>query len=131
METIRVLVADDHDILRLTIAGMLRSMDGVDVVAEARNGIDAISEALRTTPDLVLLDVHMPGANGYEAAEQIKSSVPNARVAIMSVANGREYERGAVEVNADAFIEKSSLRAGIKNLIAMMHLDARPVTVAA
>jgi YesN/AraC family two-component response regulator len=40
-------------------------MDGVDVVAEARNGIDAVSEAQRTSPDLVLLDVHMPGANGY------------------------------------------------------------------
>ncbi len=65
METIRVLVADDHDLVRSTIAGMLRSMDGVDVVAEARNGIDAVSEAQRTSPDLVLLDVHMPGANGY------------------------------------------------------------------
>ena len=131
MDTIRVLVADDHDIVRSTIAGMLRSMDGVDVVAEARNGIDAVSEAQRTSPDLVLLDVHMPGANGYEAAALIKSSVPTARVAIMSVSNGTLYERNAVNVNADAFIEKSSLRSGIKKLLADFRMNVQPEVAAA
>lgn len=131
MDTIRVLVADDHDILRSTITGMLRSLNGVDVVAEVCNGIDAVSEARRTTPDLVLLDVHMPGANGFEAAAKIKSSVPTAYVAIMSVAGRSAYELTASSANADAFIDKSSLRSGIRNLLAAMQLGEETVAAMA
>lgn len=131
MDTIRVLVADDHDILRSTITGMLRSLNGVDVVAEVCNGIDAVSEARRTTPDLVLLDVHMPGVNGFEAAARIKSSVPNARVAIMSVAGGSAYELTADSTSADAYIDKSSLRSGIRDLLAAMHMGQEPVATVA
>ena len=127
----KILIADDHDVVRSTIAGMLRSMEGVYVVAEARNGADAVSEARRTAPDLVLLDVHMPGVNGYEAARQIKSSLPTARVAIMSVANSSSHEREAARMSADMFIEKGSLRSGIRNLLAKMQMNAEPVTVAA
>ncbi len=131
METIRVLVADDHEILRSTITGMLRSLNGVDVVAEVCNGVDAVSEARRTSPDLVLLDVHMPGVNGFEAAARIKSSVPTARVAIMSAAGGSAYELTGDPTGADAFIDKSSLRSGIRDLLAAMQLGEETMAAVA
>ena len=124
MNTLRAVIADDHDLVRSMVANVLRSF-GVEVVGEVTNGADAIECTKYYNPDLVIMDGNMPGTNGYEATRAIKASMPDVRVAIVSVSAGSMYEQQARLVAADAFITKSSLRDSLRDLVGS--LIAAPV----
>jgi DNA-binding NarL/FixJ family response regulator len=108
VSVIRVLLADDHELVRSGIRLILQTLDGVQVIADARDGHGAIElvEALR--PDIALLDISMPGLNGIETAVRIRSRFPETRVVILSMHAGEEYVSQALRAGATGYLLKDA-----------------------
>ena len=85
-ESISVLVADDHDIIRRGIIQILESEPDIRVVAESKNGLDAINKVLELKPDVIIMDIFMPDRSGLEATAAIKESLPDANLTHKSAA---------------------------------------------
>ena len=81
----RILIADDHDVVRSGVRAILEAQTGWEVVGEAENGKDAVDQALATRPDVVVLDYALPVLNGIEATHQIRARVPGAEVLIFTM----------------------------------------------
>jgi two-component system response regulator NreC len=116
MHPLRVLLADDHDGFRQILISFLKTQMGVEVVGEAADGIDAVVQAERLRPDLVLMDIHMPGQNGIEATKVIKHRLPSTRVFILSMDADEFYRRNNREC-ADGFIAKSSMKDALLSVL--------------
>ncbi len=112
-ETIRVVLADDHLIVRQGLRALLEASGGFEVVAEASEGAEAVEAVERERPEVVVLDLSMAGLNGLEALRRIKASVPKTRVLILSMHATNEYVRAALRSGADGYIVKGS---GISDL---------------
>jgi DNA-binding NarL/FixJ family response regulator len=117
MLKIKILLADDHDGFRSVLASFLRTQQGVEIVGEAVDGIDAIDKANQLQPDLVLMDVHMPLRNGIEATRAIKFRNPKTMVVMMSVDSSENYMRSA-RMFADGYIAKTSMKMPLLSLLA-------------
>lgn len=107
-KAIRVLLADDHALFRAGLRALLQSFDGVQVVAEAGNGPDAIQLVERDRPNLVLMDIALPGPSGLEAAARITKSWPQVRVIILSMHSNEEYVRQALRAGASGYLLKGA-----------------------
>lgn len=127
MDTIRVLVADDHTAFRSTLTSYLRRQPGVEVVGEVADGLAVLEQAAALSPDLVLVDVRMPGVNGIDAARKIKSVHPDTHVVVMSAGSQEMYQSLALQNRADAFMEKSSLKTTLQALLATFRLRPHPL----
>ena len=103
----RVLVADDHPLTRMGLCRLL-VRSGIEVVAEAGDGEEAVRQAIATHPDMALLDVMMPGLGGLEAARRITSACPHTRVVMLSGHVGEEQIANARNAGAVAYITKGS-----------------------
>jgi DNA-binding NarL/FixJ family response regulator len=101
----RVLVVDDHSLFRDGIISLLDA-SGFDVIGQAGNGIEAVEEALRLRPDLVLLDIHMPEMNGLDALKRIKSAMPETRVVMLTVSEDETFLADAIKLGADGYLLK-------------------------
>lgn len=101
----RVLLADDHALFRAGVASLLRA-SGIDVVGEAGDGAAALEQARTLKPDLVLMDITMPGGDGLEATRQIKAELPATRVVIVTVSDDDEDLFNAVKSGADGYLLK-------------------------
>ena len=114
---VRVLVADDHTVVRQGIVNMLNSSDEVEVVAEASDGAEAMRRAMETRPDVAVLDVSMPRLNGIEAARRIHEALPQTRILVLTMHDEEEYVVRMVRAGASGYILKdgvvSELIAGI------------------
>jgi DNA-binding NarL/FixJ family response regulator len=108
VKIVRVLLADDHALVRGGIRALLNTIEGVEVVGEAGNGPDALRLVAELTPDIVLMDVTMPGMNGFEVLEQSKKQFPNIRVIILTVHDAGEYAIQALRAGAAGFLPKSA-----------------------
>jgi DNA-binding NarL/FixJ family response regulator len=106
--TIRVLVADDHAVVREGIRHVLSATHGFDVVAEAASGAEAVKLTAESDPNVVLLDVSMPGGTGLEVIAQVQRASPQARVLILSVHDEAEYVLQAVRAGAHGYLRKDS-----------------------
>jgi DNA-binding NarL/FixJ family response regulator len=82
---VRVLIVDDHEVMRMGIRNLLEAVPNWSVCAEANNGAEAIEKALQFAPDIIIMDVTMPGMNGLEAAEEIGNSRPDIPVILFSL----------------------------------------------
>jgi DNA-binding NarL/FixJ family response regulator len=111
---IRILLADDHAVLRDGVRMVLESHPGLEVVATADNGSDAVELAQSLQPDVAVLDVAMPRLNGLEAARQIRASCPDTEVVILSMHEGEDYLREALRAGAAGYVLK---RAAAKELV--------------
>lgn len=115
---IRVLIADDHAVLRQSLRYLLQSQPGIRVVGEAANGREAIDLAEKLKPDVVLMDTIMPGLNGIEATRQIRRSLPKTKVLVLTGYMEDEHIAGALQAGASGFVIKKSdtdeLLLGIK-----------------
>jgi len=118
---IRLLLVDDKIELRQNIVRLLSFEDSIEVVAQAGNGTDALSEARRVQPDVVLMDVSMPGLNGLETTEILSGDVPQASTVIMSVHKDREYMRRAMRVGALDYLVKPFAAAELVDTIQRAH----------
>ncbi|MDF3009774.1 MAG: DNA-binding response regulator [Burkholderiales bacterium] len=105
---IRVLLADDHALVRAGIRSLLNGMDEVEVVAEASSGEEAIELAASSRPDVVLMDIAMKGITGLEAAARMRIRHPEARVVILSMHSGEEYVLQALRAGAAGYLLKDA-----------------------
>lgn len=120
-DPIRVLVVDDHSVVREGIRHVLEGGDGFQVVAEAANGAEALERAAGAHPDVVLLDLSMPGASGLDVVRQLRARHPDTRVLILSVHDDREYVLESVRVGAHGYLRKDSSPADIRQAIRAVH----------
>ena len=104
----RVLIADDHALLRAALCALLAQDPGIEVVGEAENGRDAIRAAGQLVPDLVLMDLTMPGMNGIEAITEIKRRHPEIRVLVMTVHKAEDYIHASLKAGAEGYILKDA-----------------------
>jgi two-component system, NarL family, response regulator NreC len=115
----RILLADDHTILRAGLKMMLNAQPDMEVVGEAQDGRQAIQEAQRLQPDIVLMDITMPDMNGIEATKQIKRNHPTARVLILTMHEHDEYVFQALRAGASGYMLKE---AADTDLISALHV---------
>lgn len=110
METsaIRVLLADDHALVRAGLRALLQSLGGIQVVAEAGSGDEAVEATQRHQPDIVLMDIAMPGLNGLDAAVRILKQSPPVRLIILSMYTNEDYVRQALSVGASGYLQKGA-----------------------
>jgi DNA-binding NarL/FixJ family response regulator len=104
---LRILVADDHDIIRRGLKQLLTAKPGWEVVAEAKNGREAVTLAEQFKPEIVVMDVSMPELNGLEAARRIKKSLPKTEIVILTLHFSDQLVHDIVEAGARAYIMKS------------------------
>jgi DNA-binding NarL/FixJ family response regulator len=103
----RILIADDHDVVRSGVRTILERHEGWEVVGEARNGKEAIDQALAMRPDIVILDYGLPLVNGVEATRQIRSRLPGVEVLIFTMHDTDSLIRDVLEAGARGFLLKS------------------------
>ncbi len=120
MTKVRVLVADDHTIVRQGLVGILKASEEVEVVAEASDGNEAVEKALKTKPDVAVLDVSMPRLSGIEAARRIHETLPATRLLVLTMHDDEEYILKMVRAGVSGYLLKDSaaseLLAGIRAL---------------
>jgi DNA-binding NarL/FixJ family response regulator len=107
MNVLRILVADDHEIVRRGLVSLLKSHAQWDVCAEAEDGRQAVQKAKEVRPDVVILDIGMPNLNGLEAARQILRDHPQCRVLILTITDADEMVRAVLAAGARGFVLKS------------------------
>ena len=107
-QRIRLLVADDHALLRQALRVLLEAQDGLEVIGEATNGRDAVDSAERLLPDVVLMDMVMPGLNGIDATRQIVKRSPGSRVLILTAYLEDERLLQALRAGASGYVVKNS-----------------------
>ncbi len=112
----RILIADDHEVVRSGLRAILEAHDGWEVVAEAENGKDAVTKALSSKPDVAIIDYSLPVINGIEATRQIRSRLPDAEILIFTMHDSDILVGALLEAGARAYLLKS---------------DAKPYLVAA
>ena len=108
MTPIRIMLAEDHGLVRAGIHALLDRMEGVEVVAEVKDGQEAVRVVESLRPDVVLMDVAMPGLNGLEAADRITKQWPDVRVIILSMHENEEYLRQALKAGALGYLLKGA-----------------------
>jgi len=105
---VRVLLADDHTILRAGLKMMLNAQPDIEVVGEASDGRQAISEAQRLSPDVILMDITMPECNGIEATKQVKRLLPEVRVLVLTMHENEEYLFQMLRAGAAGYMLKEA-----------------------
>ena len=118
---IRVLVVDDHAILRDGIRSLLESQEDILVVGEAGDGAEALETISTLLPDIVLMDISMPKTNGLEATRLIKERFPHVKVLILTQHDNREYIAPALGAGASGYVLKRSGRRELLNAIRQVH----------
>ena len=106
--TVRVLIVDDQEPFRMAARMVVEATDGFEVVGESATGEDSVQAAGQLKPDLVLMDVNLPGINGLEATRQILSNSDSVVILLLSTYEEAEYAPRAAECGASAYIPKSS-----------------------
>jgi DNA-binding NarL/FixJ family response regulator len=106
MEKVRVLLVDDHALFREGLAGIIDSQPDMQVVGEANDGLEACVKAQELKPDLILMDVQMPGMDGLEAARQIKQILPETVIIMLTVRDDDEKLFGALKNGAQGYLLK-------------------------
>ncbi|MEZ5126507.1 MAG: response regulator transcription factor [Thermoleophilia bacterium] len=103
---IRVLLVDDHEILRKGLRALLSGQPGVDVVGEAGDGAEAVAKVAELRPDVVIMDIMMPRMNGIEATTHIHHDCPDSKVLILSMYDDEEYVQQVIRAGASGYVLK-------------------------
>jgi DNA-binding NarL/FixJ family response regulator len=106
--TVRVVVADDSELLRAGLVTVLSSHPDIEVVAEAANGVEAAEFARQLAPDVVLMDIEMPGGDGITATRSIVSDCADTRVLVLTMFDLDDYVLEALRAGASGFLLKTS-----------------------
>ena len=117
MKPIRILLADDHNVMRRGLRLLLESQPGFTVVAEAADGRQALQQAEATSPDVVVLDIAMPNLSGIEAAQQMIAARPGVAVVILSMHSDEGYVLRALKAGAKGYLLKDSAEGDLIDAI--------------
>ena len=115
---VRVLIADDHDIFRYTLSRLVENLPRLELVGAAVDGPEALKLAAVLRPDLVLMDLDMPGLSGLEAAARIRESAPAVRVLIVTCDDSEEARAACLAQGADGFVSKDRLWPELQRAVA-------------
>jgi two-component system nitrate/nitrite response regulator NarL len=115
--TVRVLIVDDHDLFVDALRALLETEQGIDVVATAPNGLEAVERVVELEPEVVLMDVSMPVLDGFEATRAIRKRAPSTRVLFVTGSNAEEDLERAREVGATGYISKDKIAAELVGAI--------------
>lgn len=132
----RVVVADDHDLVRAGLVELLKTLSGVEVVGQARDGNETLQLTHSLSPDIVLLDIAMPGMNGIEAAAKLAEECPKTRVILLSMFGTEAYLRKALQAKVSGYLLKGAdleelhraLQAAHRGEVYLMPTIARHLT---
>jgi DNA-binding NarL/FixJ family response regulator len=113
--SLRILIVDDHAVLRRGIRSLLESHEGWEVCGEATDGLDAVSQSLRLRPDVVVMDLSLPELNGLDATRQILKAAPDTEVLVLTMHHSEEFAREVFQAGARGYVLKADAD---KNLIA-------------
>ena len=119
---IRVVVADDQALVRAGFRLILESEPGIAVVGEAEDGNEAVSTCLDTDPDVVLMDIRMPGLDGIEATRRLRDAAARARVLVLTTFDAEEYVYGALQAGASGFLLKTAPPDRLLDAIRQVHV---------
>ena len=108
---IRVLLVDDHSLFREGLCSLLSAQPGIEVVGQAGDGLEALVMARELRPDLILMDVTMPGMDGLEALEQIVEALPETKIVMLTVHDDQERLFEAVKCGAAGYVLKNTASA--------------------
>ena len=114
---IKVLIADDHAVVRAGLATLLGTEDDIEVVAQAKNGNEAISKALETHPDVVIMDLRMPETDGAEATVELQRRLPSAKVLVLTSFGEADGVAHALESGAAGAITKTAEDAELVSVV--------------
>lgn len=117
MARIRVLLAEDHNVVREGLRLLLSAQPDIEVVGEARNGAEALEAARRVCPDVAILDISMPELDGLQAAERIRLACPDTRILILSMHESDAYFFRALEVGAAGYVLKKAASDDLLNAL--------------
>ncbi len=122
MAKIRVLIADDHGLMRAGVKALLHATEDIDVVGEAEDGDEAIREVRRLEPDVVLMDVAMPGLGGLEATLVIRKEKPDVKILVLTQYDDREYVVRFLKAGVSGYVLK---KAAASELVAAIRAVQR------
>jgi len=114
---VRILIADDHTILRAGIRSLLDMVPNFEVIGEVDNGKDAIRQAGELKPDLILSDLSMPKTNGTEAIQRIRGRYPEIKILVLTVHKTEEYVHAALKAGANGYVLKDDTSEELINAI--------------
>jgi DNA-binding NarL/FixJ family response regulator len=122
MAKTRVLIADDHRVLRQILIRRLSNRPGIKVIGAAVNGLEAVALSRQLEPDVVVMDVSMPGMDGVEATRRIKAEMPGVRVIAFSLGEKEQITR-ILEAGAESYVSKSAPVSQLLHAICSPHPD--------
>ena len=122
---IKVLLVDDHDLVRSGIKKMLEDVSGISVVAEARSGEEAVQISRATDIDVILMDVKMPGIGGFEATKKILRNNPKLKVLIVTICNNDIYPSRLLSIGASGYLTKNASMEEMIQAIKTVYLGQR------
>ncbi len=108
MKRARILIADDHDLFREGLVGLINAQPDMEVVAQARDGLEALTQARDHSPDLIIMDIKMPVCDGLEATRLIRSEMPQPRILILTVHDEEKKLSEAIRAGANSYILKNT-----------------------
>ena len=127
---IRILVVDDHPLLRDGIAALVEGQDDMELIAQAANGREGIEQFRTHTPDITLMDLQMPDKNGIEAITAIRQVAPEARIIVLTTYSGDVQVLRALEAGARAYLLKDLLHKELLDTIRTVHAGHRTMSAA-
>lgn len=121
MELIKILIADDHPVVREGLSAMLSKEQDVEVVGEAENGVEAVNKAKELQPDIIFMDLRMPELDGVEAMRQIRAQNPDIKIIVLTTYDNDESIFKGIEAGAKAYLLKDAPREELLKAIRAVH----------
>jgi len=125
---INVMLVDDHGLVRTGIKRLLKDVSGIEVVAEAENGEQAIRRVRKEKPDVILMDISMPGIGGLEATRKISQVVPGVKIIAVTIHDDDPFPARLLEAGASGYLTKGCDVQEIVNAIRSVHLGKQYIT---
>jgi len=120
-QSIRVLIADDHPVVRKGLQSCLAKQDRVKIVGEASDGDEALQKAMELSPDVVLMDISMPRMSGLAATEVLREQAPNIKILVLSVHNNKDYIFRIIQAGAHGYVSKEASPEELSEAIECVH----------
>lgn len=121
MDKIKVLVVDDHAMMRDGIRALSNVHDDIEIVGEAAEGKEAIEKTLELAPDVIVMDIAMPGMDGLEATRRITKKNPKTKVLVLTQHDNKEYILASIKAGATGYIPKKALGSELVSAIRAVH----------